>query len=221
MSWDRISSPIAVRASTTLLVRDWPSFQVLMVRRNEKLAFAAGALAFPGGKVEPQDEDGRWQDHTDGWHDVSAEQRALRIAAIRETFEETGLLVSLRPGGRECGAETTARAREAMCACKLDFLSFVQQAEVILDMSRPVPFANWITPEFMPKRFDTHFFVVGVDSEQPVVSDGSEITDAEWMAPSEALRLGLSKSVSWRSHAAQPSDAGRQRIGRRGSNRCS
>ena len=123
-----------------------------MVRRNEKMAFAAGALVFPGGKVDPQDEDGRWQNHADGWHDVSAEQRALRIAAIRETFEETGLLVSLRSGGRECGVETTARAREAMCAGKLDFLGFVQQAEVILDLSQPVPFANWITPEFMPKR---------------------------------------------------------------------
>ena len=152
MSSDHISSSIAVRASTTLLVRDRPSFQVLMVRRNEKMAFAAGALVFPGGKVDPQDEDGRWQKHADGWHDVSAEQRALRIAAIRETFEETGLLVSLRSGGRECGVETTAMAREAMCAGKLDFLGFAQQAEVILDLSQPVPFANWITPEFMPKR---------------------------------------------------------------------
>ena len=135
--------------------------------------------------------DGR--NHADGWHDVSAEQRALRIAAIRETFEETGLLVSLRSGGRECGVETTAMAREAMCAGKLDFLGFVQQAEVILDLSQPVPFANWITPEFMPKRFDTHFFILGVDTEQQVASDGSEITHAEWIAPRETLRLGLSK----------------------------
>jgi 8-oxo-dGTP pyrophosphatase MutT (NUDIX family) len=164
-----------------------------MVRRNEKMAFAAGALVFPGGKVDPQDEDGRWQNHADGWHDVSAEQRALRIAAIRETFEETGLLVSLRSGGRECGVETTAMAREAMCAGKLDFLGFVQQAEVILDLSQTVPFANWITPEFMPKRFDTHFFILGVDTEQQVASDGSEIIHAEWIAPREALRLGLSK----------------------------
>jgi 8-oxo-dGTP pyrophosphatase MutT (NUDIX family) len=193
MSSDHTSQFNAVRASTVLLVRDRPSFQVLMVRRNEKMAFAAGALVFPGGKVDPQDEDDRWQGHAYGWHDVSAEQRALRIAAIRETFEETGLLVSLRTGGTECGLETMAMAREAMCAGKLDFLSFVQQAGVILDMSQPVQFANWITPEFMPKRFDTHFFILGVDTEQQAASDGSEITHAEWIAPREALRLGLNK----------------------------
>lgn len=192
MSFEPSSQSSAVRASTTLLVRDRPSFQVLMVRRNEKVAFAGGALVFPGGKVDPQDEDKRWEDHTAGWNEMSSEQRALRIAAIRETFEETGLLVSLRTG-TECGVETTAIAREAMCAGKLDFLSFVQQAEVILDISQPVQFANWITPEFMPKRFDTHFFILGVGSEQQVTSDGSEITHAEWIAPREALWLGLAK----------------------------
>ena len=93
--------------------------------------------------------DGR--NHADGWHDVSAEQRALRIAAIRETFEETGLLVSLRSGGRECGAKPRQGARE-QCAGKLTFSALPATRRSSWTLSQPVPFANWITPEFMPKR---------------------------------------------------------------------
>lgn len=193
MSSDQFTVSSATRAATILLVRDRPSFQVLMVTRSEKMAFSAGALVFPGGKVDPHDEDKRWQNHVHGWHEVSAEQRALRIAAIRETFEETELLVSLRTGGTECGVETIATGREGICAGRLDFLSFVRQSGAVLDLMKPIPFAHWITPEFMPKRFDTHFFIMGFDTEQQVAFDGSEITHAEWIAPREALRLGMSK----------------------------
>ncbi|MBR1252314.1 NUDIX domain-containing protein [Bradyrhizobium sp. AUGA SZCCT0240] len=193
MSSDYAPPSSTARAATILLIRDRPSFQVLMVTRNEKMAFAAGALVFPGGKVDSNDEDKRWESHAHGWREVSAEQRVLRIAAIRETFEETGLLVSLRTGGKECDVKTIAIAREEVCAGRLDFLSFVRQAGVILDMAQPIPFAHWITPEFMPKRFDTHFFIMGTDTEQRVAFDGSEITHAEWIAPREALRYGMSK----------------------------
>jgi 8-oxo-dGTP pyrophosphatase MutT (NUDIX family) len=193
MSSDLGSSTRAARASTVVLVRDRPSFEVLMVKRHEKMAFAAGALVFPGGKADAQDDDARWKDYVQGWHDVAVEQRALRIAAIREVFEETGLLVSLSAGETDCGRKISADAREAMCAGRLDFLTFAQQANINLDLAQPVPFAHWITPESMPKRFDTYFYILGIDTQQQISSDGLEITHAEWIAPREALRLGKIK----------------------------
>jgi 8-oxo-dGTP pyrophosphatase MutT (NUDIX family) len=193
MSSDLGSSTRTARAATVVLVRDRPSFEVVMVKRHEKMAFAAGALVFPGGKVDTQDNDERWKDHVQGWYDVAVEQRALRIAAIREVFEETGLLVSLSADKTDHGVKVSADAREAMCAGRLDFLTFARQANISLDLAKPVPFAHWITPESMPKRFDTYFYILGVDTEQQISSDGLEITHAEWIAPCEALRLGRIK----------------------------
>ena len=86
---ERILPATAVPASTVLLVRDRPAFEVLMVTRHQQSTFAAGALVFPGGKVDPEDADEGWKKTVDGWHLVPADQRALRIAAIREVFEET------------------------------------------------------------------------------------------------------------------------------------
>src|SRR5882757_8852422 len=114
MSSETGSIAKAVRASTVILVRDNPSFQVLMVKRHENMSFAAGALVFPGGKVDLEDEVEGWENNVKGWHEVRVDQRALRIAAIREVFEETGLLVSLRAGQLDRGSDLLANAREAL-----------------------------------------------------------------------------------------------------------
>ncbi len=68
----------AARASTILLVRDQPAFEILMVKRHEKMAFAAGALVFPGGKIDPSDDDPRWVDHAGGYNDIPPEHRAAQ-----------------------------------------------------------------------------------------------------------------------------------------------
>src|SRR5882672_6544629 len=152
----------AARASTILLVRDHPSFEVLMVKRHEKMAFAAGALVFPGGKIDPQDDDPKWTDHTAGWNDIPPDHRALRIGALRELFEETGILFAVRQDGTSWNASIdVTRARAALCAGETTFLSMVREAAATLDLAGMVLFAHWITPESMPKRFDTFFFVAG------------------------------------------------------------
>jgi len=184
----------AARASTILLVRDQPAFEVLMVKRHEKMAFAAGALVFPGGKIDPDDDDRHWMDHVEGWNDILPGHRALRIGALRELFEETGILLATgRDGTPWNGSVDVAQARAALGAGETTFLTIVREVGVTLDLTALELFAHWITPESMPKRFDTFFFIAGAGTGQEAVSDGQETVDVEWITPHEALRLGAAK----------------------------
>src|SRR5215472_1237911 len=92
-------------AATILLLRDAPTFEVLMVKRHHQIDFASGALVFPGGKSHPGDHDPAWAEHVIGWEAFEADQRALRIAAIREVFEEAGILLAQRRDGAPIGGE--------------------------------------------------------------------------------------------------------------------
>jgi 8-oxo-dGTP pyrophosphatase MutT (NUDIX family) len=90
-----MTEPVAIRpAATILLVRDDPTFEVLMVKRHHQIDFASGALVFPGGKTHAGDHDEGWADHVIGWDQTPAEKRALRIAAIREAYEEAAIIVA-------------------------------------------------------------------------------------------------------------------------------
>jgi 8-oxo-dGTP pyrophosphatase MutT (NUDIX family) len=159
-----------------LLVRDDP-FEVLMVRRNDRGQFAS-ALVFPGGVVEEGDRDPTWLDHVDGAVGMDAEERALRIAGIRETFEETAVLVAENAQGI-CPplGDVTGRA----------FLDIVREHGLRLKLDDVVPFAHWITPEMAPKRFDTHFYVARAPANGEAVSDGAETIALEWTAPADVL----------------------------------
>src|SRR5690349_22999960 len=86
-------------AATILLLRDEPGFEVLMVKRHHQIDFASGALVFPGGKTHGGDADPAWADHVNGWDAFDDEQRVLRIGAIREAFEEAGILLADRVDG--------------------------------------------------------------------------------------------------------------------------
>src|SRR5260370_1870325 len=90
-------------AATILLVRDDPEFEVLMVKRHHQIDFASGALVFPGGKTHAGDDDAAWAGHVLGWDDFDAVQRGLRIAAIREVFEEAGILLARHTDGSPMG----------------------------------------------------------------------------------------------------------------------
>src|ERR1700756_2165729 len=92
-------------AATILLLRDDPAFEVLMVKRHHQIDFASGALVFPGGKSHAGDHDPAWAAHVLGWEAYDAEQRGLRIAAIREVFEEAGILLAKRRDGRPLSGE--------------------------------------------------------------------------------------------------------------------
>jgi 8-oxo-dGTP pyrophosphatase MutT (NUDIX family) len=179
-------------ASTVLIVRDGADgLEVLMVRRSAGMAFGASAWVFPGGKVAASDADPAWDALSGGSYDHY--ERSLRVAAAREVFEESGLLLATH-GGEELSAEACAPfdgSRADVEAEPAQFLKLVGEAGLYLSLDRLVPFAHWITPTFEPRRFDTHFFLVRAPAAQTVRHDGREAVDHEWVAPRALLERRL------------------------------
>lgn len=177
-------------AATVLLLRDQPSFQVLMVKRHHQIDFASGALVFPGGKTHAGDTDERWSEHAVGWDRFDPVQRTLRIGAIREAFEEAGILIAEHEDGRQFADACDPSVRSAVDKGELDFLSVVKGLGVKLQLDALSVFARWITPAMMPKRFDTWFYAIHAPKDQIAACDGRETVDAQWIEPAEAVRLG-------------------------------
>jgi 8-oxo-dGTP pyrophosphatase MutT (NUDIX family) len=185
---DKPAVPI-LPAATILMLRDDP-FEVLMVKRHHQIDFAAGALVFPGGKTHAGDDDPRWEERCLGWGDALPHKRPLRIAAIREAYEEAGILLARHLGGAPFrGDERATAAREDIGRDRRPFIDLIVELDLYLDLEALSVFARWITPPIMPRRFDTWFYVARAPDEQLAVCDGSETVDAEWIAAAEALRL--------------------------------
>ena len=176
-------------SATILLLRDTPAFEVLMVKRHHQIDFASGALVFPGGKMHAGDQDAAWEQHCTGWDAFDDEQRVLRIGAIREAFEEAGILLAERLDGSTFGEACDLSVREAVDRGDVAFVDVVRELGVRLRLDALTVFARWITPVMMPKRFDTWFYAVRAPSDQVAACDGRETVDAEWIAPAEILRL--------------------------------
>jgi 8-oxo-dGTP pyrophosphatase MutT (NUDIX family) len=179
-------------AATILLLRDQPGFEVLMVERHHQIDFAAGALVFPGGKTHAGDHDPAWADHATGWDSVGEDGAPLRIAAIREAYEEAGVLLACDAAGRIYADEAAIDVRAAVADDRLAFLDVVRDLGLKLDLAALTIFARWITPPLTAKRFDTWFYVAHAPLAQLAVCDGHEAVDAEWIAPREALDLAAS-----------------------------
>lgn len=178
-------------ASTLILLRDTPDFEVLMVQRHHQIDFASGALVFPGGKAHADDQDPRWTDHVLPAADGAAQQ-ALRIAAVREVFEEAGLLMARDQNGRPLEIEPCPlEVRQAVDRGETPFLDVVRSYDARLDLAALDVFARWITPPVTPKRFDTWFYVAKAPEGQLAVCDGRETVDACWISPHAALSDGL------------------------------
>lgn len=181
-------SPAApVPAATLILVRDGVhGLEVLMTVRHSAAGFAGGAAVFPGGKVDRADE--ALVRHCGDVAALPAREIPSRVAAIRETWEESGILLARRIGA------------EALVTCaELDALRMrrgVQLADLLaepglqLAADHLVPFAHWITPIGRPKRFDTLFFIAPFGCDQVAVHDGREAVEARWMRPEEAIAAG-------------------------------
>lgn len=177
-------------AATILILRDDPSFEVLMVKRHHQIDFASGALVFPGGKSHAGDHESAWADHVLGFGDFDEIQRPLRIAAIREVFEEAGILLARHTDGSAMGDDVAPiDVRKAVDAGEMAFLDVVRDLDATLDLHALTVFARWITPPLTPKRFDTWFYAAHAPADQLAACDGRETVDAEWIAPREVLRL--------------------------------
>jgi len=165
-----------VPAATLLLMRDGAEgIEVLLTTRHDGAGFAAGATVFPGGKVEPSDH------KRDGAGD------AYRVAAIRETFEECGILLAGRAADRVMLTGVALSELLARQSSVSDFSAFIDRAELTLATDLLVPFAHWITPADQPKRFDTHFFLAPAPADQVALHDGREATIVHWLTPDGAI----------------------------------
>ncbi len=184
-------------ASTVVVLRDRPHGpEVLMVRRHERAGDFAGASVFPGGVVDPSDADPHLAPPDSGFSFeravaalgeslVETEARALYVAACRELFEEAGLLLAQRV---DEDAFRRLRALRGPLQAGTERLRIALAREgCVLALAQLTPFARWITPEFQKRRWDTRFFVAEAPEGQSAECDGTETSEAIWLAPAAAL----------------------------------
>ena len=184
--------PVPLAASTLLLVRDGSSgLEVFMVKRHHQIDFASGALVFPGGKVDPLDRHPSVREHADGVEKLDELQLSLTACAIREGFEESGILLARRDGSKDLitadHASSLASWRPKLNASEVGLAEFLTKEKLRLACDTLVPFAHWVTPTFMPKRFDTYFYVAATPQGQLGRHDGSESVDSVWINPADAI----------------------------------
>ena len=183
----------AVDAATVLLIRDSEDgIEAFMVVRHRNIDFAGGALVFPGGKVDPEDGDTSLEGLRGMKGTLPARLMALRVAAIRETFEEASVLLARERGGSELiGAERqsqiAAQYRDRLYAGDVTMADIVKAENLELACDRLVPFAHWITPLRQKKRFDTHFFLAPTPHQVAAQHDGTESVDSLWITPAMAI----------------------------------
>ncbi|MFI8003643.1 NUDIX hydrolase [Streptomyces sp. NPDC086010] len=191
------------RAATVMLLRDDPSGPgagvpaVHMLRRRTSMAFAGGAYAYPGGGVDPRDDDllVRWAGPSlESWArrlgvDTPAEAQAVVCAAVRETYEEAGVLLA-GPSADTVVSDTTGADweadREALVARELSFAGFLDRRGLVLRSDLLAAWARWITPAFEPRRYDTWFFVAALPEGQRTRNASTEADRTVWISPGEA-----------------------------------
>ena len=193
----------AIPAATIILMRDEPQFEVLMIERHADTPFAGGAIVFPGGRIEASDGADTWRDHCDGANDVPPEEFGPRVAAIREAFEEVGVLYARRDGVfvTDEEAATFNDQRKAVEDNDGLFLELVRGNGLRLALDALHLFARWEPPmrghEKM-RRYHTWFFAAKTPVGQQAREDGNEATEAFWGAPGDVLsscEIGKRKAI--------------------------
>lgn len=202
-----IPPPVTPRAaSTVLLLRDGPAgVQVWFLRRPARSSFAASAYVFPGGAVDAEDSADELLALAPAFDpgeaatrlrlDADAEGRracaGLHVAAVREVFEETGILLGAREDGAglgEADADDLAAARREL----LDgtpFVEVLRRHGLLIAPERLAYVAHFITPEGEPRRYDTRFFACPAPLEQEAAHHAGEATESGWYTAAEALRM--------------------------------
>ena len=182
--------PVPARAAASLLLgRDGPDGpELFLLARSRSSSFASGALVYPGGAVDETDRSPDLRPRAEGSAGLDDDALAFRIAAIREAFEECGLLLARNAGSAELIGRTRVdairrRYARSLAEHSLDMLELVEAEDLVLACDHLVPFAHWITPETQPKRFDTHFFLASAPADQEARHDGHESTASIWLTP--------------------------------------
>ncbi|MFF4347499.1 NUDIX hydrolase [Streptomyces sp. NPDC001530] len=185
------------RAATVMLLKDTEDTPVVhMLRRRASMAFAGGAYAYPGGGVDPRDDEHqiRWAGPTRAWWakrldvDGTAAQ-AIVCAAVRETYEEAGVLLA-GPTPDTVVGDTTGEEweadRAALVARDLSFAEFLDRRGLVLRSDLLGVWTRWITPEFETRRYDTWFFVAALPEGQRTRNASTEADRTVWIRPAHA-----------------------------------
>jgi len=195
-------------AVTVILVKDAPDvapggdrLEVLLLERHGASAFAPGALVFPGGKLDAADaqlDPARVScADPEGWADrlgvAGADAAvAMLVAAVRETFEEAGVLLARRHGTEHAapalpGDLELTRAQMAARDGAFDWREWLAREELVLDLDAMAMWSWWVTPQGLPRRYDTRFLVAGMPAGQAATHDAVETTSMRWIPPAAAL----------------------------------
>jgi 8-oxo-dGTP pyrophosphatase MutT (NUDIX family) len=188
-------------AATVMLLRSARAgLEVYMLRRQASMAFAAGAYVFPGGSVDARDADEEvaWAGPAAAeWGRIFAAPpalaRALVCAAVRETFEECGVLLA-GESAESVVADTTSADWEADRRAVLDrsvsLAELLARRGLVLRSDLLRPWARWITPVVEPRRFDARFFAAALPAGQRTRDVGGEASEVAWVRPADALAAG-------------------------------
>jgi 8-oxo-dGTP pyrophosphatase MutT (NUDIX family) len=179
--------------------------EVYMLRRKSSMAFAPGAFVFPGGSVDARDADeqvawagpepGEWGRIFDAPPELA---RALVCAAVRETFEESGVLLA-GPSADSVVADTTGADweadRQALLDRSLSLAEMLARRGLVLRSDLLRPWSRWITPVIEERRFDARFFAAALPDQQRTRDVGGEAAAVAWVRPAEAIAMGRRKEI--------------------------
>ncbi len=182
-------------ASTVVLVRDGDAgIEVFLQHRVRQMAFAGGMTVFPGGGVDDRDRDAEigWVGPGVDWwaRQLSTDEetaRALVAAAVRETFEECGVLLAGTADAVSPDPSVYAAERTQLVTKELSFAQFLDRSELVLRTDLLAPFAHWITPKNEKRRYDTRFFLAALPDGQDADGATSEAEATEWRTAEAAL----------------------------------
>jgi 8-oxo-dGTP pyrophosphatase MutT (NUDIX family) len=191
-------------AATVLLLRPEPTatsgaYQVYAIRRVPTMPFAPGMYAFPGGSVDPRDAGAeiRWAGpDAAAWArrlgQTPDQAEAIVCAAVREVFEESGILLAGPTESTVVGdvsGDDWESERAALVARQIGFAEFLRARDLALRADLLAPWARWITPDFEPRRYDTYFFLARLPAGQLTRNVGGEADEVRWLRPID--RRGL------------------------------
>lgn len=186
-------------SATVALLRDRErGLEVYLIRRVPSMRFAAGMHVFPGGSVDPRDQDlpsSAWAGPpAEFWTRVLSAPpplaRALVCAAVRETFEESGVLLAGASGGEllaDVSDDSWEVDRQALLDRSGSLAGMLARRRLMVRADLLSPWAHWITPEVEPHRFDTRFFVAALPAGQRTRHVGGEADSVVWLRPQQAL----------------------------------
>ncbi len=186
-------------AATVTLIRDGAQgLEVLMMKRNMQSGFVPGRYLFPGGAVDAADAHRDIYTRCKGLDDATASKRlgtasgglAYWVGAIRESFEESGLLLAHTEDGKPIAharAAELAQHRNAVAKGELAFDTLLRNEGLALEVDALVYFAHWITPPGAPRRYDTRFFAAYAPAGQEPAHDNEETIESVWMSPREGV----------------------------------